>query len=285
MEQQPGGSASRRRTGHHHRHARHAVPRHGARDQHTAKVDRRFFFVDDRYIIAADTLQAAAGQTPTFSWLLHGNGGGTSGGTYATTAAGGEWVHGAARLDAAVATDAGPVSFSTRETNHEGPGRQLLTHTALTASSTATGPTTHGLVVAYPTRSGESAPTVETLPPSGDGAAIQITDAAGDRIVVATHHPDGTVTIRDTHLDGTPRVTYSDATTKAGNQRGVKVSTRATGPLGVRVSPTSADILSRPQPLGARRAPAVHSRARRRRVPAPCARPAASSCSRAATVQ
>ena len=42
----------------------------------TAKVDRRFFFVDDRYVVAADTLQAAAGQTPTFSWLLHGNGGG-----------------------------------------------------------------------------------------------------------------------------------------------------------------------------------------------------------------
>ena len=208
------------------------------------EVQRRFFFVDDRYVISADTLQAAAGGTPTYSWPLHGNGGGTSGGTFTPLPAGGEWTHGAARLDAAVATDAGPVSMSTRDSNHEGAGRVLLTHTTATASSTATGPTTHGLVVAYPSRSGDSAPTIETLPSSPAGASIRITDTAGDRIVVATHRADGNVTIRDTHLDGTVRVRYSDAATELRGANNVKVTSSGRGPLGVRVSGPAAALLA-----------------------------------------
>ena len=207
-------------------------------------VDRRFFFVDDRYVIAADTLQAAAGTTPSYSWPLHGNGGGTSGGTFTPKPTGGEWTHGAARLDAAVATDAGPVSMATRDSNHEGAGRVLLTHTTATASSTATGPTTHGLVVAYPSRAGETAPIVETLPASSAGARIRITDTAGDRIVVATHRPNGIVAIRDTHLDGTLRVGYSDATNQLRGRPGLDVSTPRSGPLGVRVKTRTADLLA-----------------------------------------
>jgi hypothetical protein len=126
-------------------------------------VSRRFFFVDDSYLVVADTLQSAPGTTPNFTWPLHGNGGGTSGGTFEATPSGGRWTNGAARLDAAVASDGGPVSFATREANHESTGRALLTHTALDASSTASGPSTHGLLVAYPSRSASDAPTVQTL--------------------------------------------------------------------------------------------------------------------------
>lgn len=207
-------------------------------------VDRRFFFVDDRYLVVADTLNTPADQTPTFTWPLHGNGGGTSGGTFAPTPSGGQWVRGAARLDAAVATDAGPVEWSTRETNHEGPGRVLLTHTTLDAASTATGPTLHGIEVAYPSRSGEVPPTIEALPNTGDGAGIRITDTAGDRIVVAVHHADGKVSIDDTHLDGSPRVAYSEGLAKLGGATTPRVSSRGAEVLGFRVAPAQADLLA-----------------------------------------
>ena len=208
------------------------------------KVARRFFFVDDRYLVVADTLSSAADQTPTFTWPLHGNGGGTSGGTFAPTPSGGQWVRGAARLDAAVATDAGPMAWSTRDTNHEGPGRVLLTHTTLDAASTATGPTTHALVVAYPSRSGEAAPTVEQLPAAGGGAGIRVTDPAGDRVVVAVHHSDGTVTIDDTHLDGTPRAAYSEGVATLGAATSPRISSRGAQSLGLRLGATQADLLA-----------------------------------------
>lgn len=206
-------------------------------------VDRRFFFVDDRYMIVADTLQTATNTTPTFTWPLHGNGGGTSGGEFTATASGGRWTNGGARLDAAVATDAGPVSWSTRETNHEGPGRELLTHTTLDATRVASGPTTHALVVAYPSRSGEPAPTVQTLLASSVGSLMRITDPTTDRDVAVLLRADGVVAIQDNRLNGAPRVSYSDTATKVGNRRG-KATVRYPGPLGLRVNPNRADLFS-----------------------------------------
>lgn len=207
------------------------------------KVDRRFFFVDDRYVIVADAVQAAAGTTPSFTWPLHGNGGGTSGGTFTPTTSGGRWTNGSARLDAAVATTAGPVSWSTRETNHEGPGRELLTHTTLDATRVAAGPATRGLVVAYPSRSGEEAPTVETLLASSVGTVMRITDPAGDRDVAVLLRADGVVAIQDNRLNGSTRVSYSDAATKVGNRTG-RATTRFEGALGLRVGPSTADVLA-----------------------------------------
>ncbi len=204
-------------------------------------VDRRFFFVDDSYLVVADALQSAPGTTPTYTWPLHGNGGGTSGGTFAPTAGGGRWTNGAGRLDAAVASDAGPVSFSTRDSNHEGPGRVLLTHTTLDASSTATGPSTHGLVVAYPSRSADAAPTVQTLFTTPLATAIRVLDPAADRAVVVLHASNGYVAIQDTKLDGTPRVLYSDTATGVGSAKG-RVSTQAAGPVGLRVGSGTADV-------------------------------------------
>jgi hypothetical protein len=204
-------------------------------------VARRFFFVDDSYLVVADALQSAPGTTPTYTWPLHGNGGGTSGGTFAPTASGGRWTNGAGRLDAAIATDAGPVAFTTRDSNHEGPGRVLLTHTALDASSTATGPSTHGLEVAYPSRSADAAPTVETLFATPLATAIRVLDPAADRAVVVLHGSNGYVAIQDTKLDGTPRFLYADTSTKVGASKG-RVTTQVAGPLALRVGTSSADV-------------------------------------------
>lgn len=206
-------------------------------------VARRFFFVDDRYLIVADTLYNESGTTPTFTWPLHGNGGGTSGGTFQPTPSGGRWTNGTARLDATVATDAGPVTWSARDTNHEGPGRQLLTHTTLDATSTATGPTTRGLVVAYPSRSSAAAPTVETLLSTPLATVVRILDPAEDRAVVVLHASNGYVAIQDTHLDGSARLLYSDATKRLGNRTG-RATTKLTGALGLRIGPTSADVFA-----------------------------------------
>ena len=46
-----------------------------------AHLTRRFEFVDDRYLLTFDSVSAPAGTRLT--WVTHGNGGGTSGGTYA----------------------------------------------------------------------------------------------------------------------------------------------------------------------------------------------------------
>jgi hypothetical protein len=121
----------------------------------------------------------------------------------------------------------------------------LLTHTTLDASTTATGPSTHGLLVAYPSRSADAAPTVETLFSNPNGSAIRLTDPAADRVVVVLH-ANGWVGIQETTLDGTPRVLYADAITRVGTDRG-QVSTELAGPLGLRVGAASADVFA-PRP-------------------------------------
>jgi hypothetical protein len=169
-----------------------------------ADFTRRFEFVDDRYLVTADTVTGTPGDTLT--WVTHGNGGGTSGGTFTATPTGGRWEHGAARVDTGLATSAGAPTPATRETNHESEGRVRLTHTALDASATATAAVTRSIAIAYPTRVGEPAPTIVSLPDSGDGRVrLRLTDTAGDRVVTVTHAATGEVTIRDRHLDGTAR--------------------------------------------------------------------------------
>ncbi|MCB0971979.1 MAG: heparinase II/III family protein, partial [Acidimicrobiales bacterium] len=70
-----------------------------------ATIARRFLFGDDRYLVVADAIDADPGIELT--WMVHGNGGGTSGGTFEATATGGRWTIGGGRLDAAIASTAG----------------------------------------------------------------------------------------------------------------------------------------------------------------------------------
>ena len=208
-----------------------------------ANFRRRLEFVDDRYLVTFDTVTAHAGDAIT--WVTHGNGGGTSGGNYNSGTVGGRWEHGAARVDTGLATSAGPTTLTTRITNHEGPGRVLLTHTALDTTATATDATTRSVGIAYPTRIGDTAPTIEQLADPGDGRVrLRVTDTAGDRVVTATQYRNGHVTIRDRHLDGTPRIIDRDAARTVGAASGLRATRTRTGPIGVRVGPDTVDVVA-----------------------------------------
>jgi hypothetical protein len=206
-----------------------------------ARLTRRFEFVDDRYLLTFDAATAAPGTTLT--WVTHGNGGGTSGGTYTGGTVGGRWQIGGARVDTGLATSAGAPSLATRDANHEGSGRVELTHTALDASVIATAGTTRSIGIAYPTRAGDAPPTITSIPDPGDGRVqLRLVDTAGDRIVVATQFADGRITIRDRHRNGTARFVAADANRNVTTSTGLDATRTTKGALGVRVGPDSVDL-------------------------------------------
>ena len=208
-----------------------------------AKFRRRFEFVDDRYLVTFDTVTATPGSALT--WVTHGNGGGTSGGTYTPGTVGGRWEHGAARVDTGLATSAGATTLSIRTTNHEGIGRTLLTHTTLDTTATAVDGVTRSVGIAYPTRIGEAPPTIETLPATTDGRVrVRLTDVAGDRVVIATHYADGHVGILDRHVDATLRIINRDSVRSVSAANGLRVSRARRGRLGVRVGTDSVDVVA-----------------------------------------
>jgi hypothetical protein len=206
-----------------------------------AHLTRRFEFVDDRYLVTFDAVTATPGTTLT--WVTHGNGGGTSGGTYTGGAIGGRWEHGAARVDTGLATSAGAPTLTTRIANHESSNRVELTHTALDASVTSTGTVTRTVGVAYPTRIGEPPPTITQDPDPGDGRTqLRLVDRAGNRILVATQYADGRVTIRDRHLDGQPRFIAADRNRNVTTSTGLDATRSTRGVIGVRTSPDAVDL-------------------------------------------
>lgn len=174
-----------------------------------ADLTRRFAFVDDRYLVTFDSVRADPGTALT--WVTHGNGGATSGGTFTQGASGGQWLHGAARVDTVLATSAGAPSLATRESIHETAARTQLTHTTLDATVTATGTETRAIGIAYPTREGEIPPALGTLPDPGDGRVRALVfDPSGDRIVLVTLFADGRTSIREWYFDGRPRAIVRD---------------------------------------------------------------------------
>ncbi len=208
-----------------------------------AQVRRRFEFVDDRYLVTFDRVRASAGQQLT--WVTHGNGGGTSGGSFTAATTGGRWEHGAARVDTALVTSAGAPTLTTRTTNHEAPGRVLLTHTALDESVTAPGTAVRTIGIAYPTRSGDAPPTIETLPDPGDGRLrLRLTDTTGDRVVTVTHYRSGHVAIRDRHLDGTPRLLGHDSAAGIVAGRGLTATRATRGLLALGGLPERAELVA-----------------------------------------
>ncbi len=207
-----------------------------------AKFQRRFEFVDNRYLVTFDAVTATPGDQLT--WVTHGNGGGTSGGTFTPTATGGRWEHGTARVDTGLATSGGPLALTTRTTNHEGASRVLTTHTALDATAAATAPATRSVAIAYPTRIGDAAPLIESVPLTDGRVRLRLTDTVGDRVVVATQDASGHITIRDRHLDGTPRSVDRDSTRTVSAPGGLTVRRTKRGRLGVTVSASAVDLVA-----------------------------------------
>ena len=203
-----------------------------------ATVARRFVLLstpgaDDGYLVVADRVDAPAGTDLT--WMLHGNGGGTSGGTYQRREAGGTWTHGGARLTSAIGSPSGAVALAEQEGVHELAPSGRATHTALAATIEAAprpGRTAgaDAVQLLYPTRSADGAPTVTTRS-DATGTTIELEDVAGDRSVRVVLAPDGRLQVEERHLDGRLRTAWAE---------GVDELAPAGGPAVVLGDPTDA---------------------------------------------
>ncbi|MDQ6698546.1 MAG: heparinase II/III family protein, partial [Actinomycetota bacterium] len=240
--------------------------RYGQPAARSASVARRFLFVDNTYLFVADTVAGASAPPSTYTWLLHGNGGGTSGGTYAGTPTGGRWTQGGASLTAGIAFDTGPPVLGTTTGTHEIGGRDAngdiaaATHTVLTMQ--ATGSTVHSAMLVYPAHASEPPPEVSQS--SKDGVAeLHLTDRAADRQVVAVHRTsdgllwlpaqrggrptavtDGTSALFDAHLDGALRSAWADGASLL-QYAGTSLSTHGRGDLGLHLQTGRASVLAK----------------------------------------
>lgn len=138
------------------------------------ELRRRAVFLDRRFLLIHDFIRtdpAEAGDHQ-YTFQLHGNGGGTSGGTFDLLAEGGLWTRPGARLRAAITSDRPAVAYTTRETAHDASWGTELTHTVLDAQVTApAGETVEFLALLAPERAvtnGYEAVAVQTAD-LGDG--------------------------------------------------------------------------------------------------------------------
>ena len=178
---------------------------YGSTGGQPALVRRRFLFVDDRYLISADSVSSPVART--YTWPVNGNGGGSdgvmaalpakspvvappegasaiaatpyaaSGGSFTQTAAGGEWTRPAARVTTGMAFDAGTPTATTADRFYEQQRSSLGQYTALLTSITGTD--VGALGIAYPTPTTQAAPVVNRVTVDG-AAALTVTDAGGD---------------------------------------------------------------------------------------------------------
>jgi len=152
-----------------------------------AHVERRTLLLPGGVLVVADAV--AAPEADELTWMLHGNGGGTSGGAYEATPTGGRWTIGGARLDAAVSVSTGAPTLSTVEATHEVPYTQERTHTALSATAPAAAPSTEpsaavgAVQVLVPTAADAAAPTL-SRPAIVDHAAVEVASPDGGTIGV-----------------------------------------------------------------------------------------------------
>lgn len=222
--------------------------RYGQPAAESALIARRALFLDDRYLLFADAV--AAPRPRTYTWLLHGNGGGDSGGTFTATPSGGRWQRPRAGLETGIAFDVGAATFDTVEAVHEEPSGARRTHAALHAS--ATGSAVRGLQLVYPwpTGDGVAPPQVESFPVAG-GAGLRLRDDAGDRRLAAVWrgaagapidvapadggralHGDGVLVVADATASGDLRVAWAEAARSIEYPGGVRLACDDRGNLG-----------------------------------------------------
>ena len=106
------------------------------------EIRRRVTFLASRFLVVQDrALTAYNGpglslQRKAYTFQIHGNGGGTSGGEFSATEHGGLWIRPGARVRAAVSSSA-PLVLGTRLGIHDPGDRKVHTHTVLDATATA----------------------------------------------------------------------------------------------------------------------------------------------------
>lgn len=233
--------------------------RYGQPRTRAAEVERRFLFADDHYLVIADDVIGRGPPARNYTWLLHGNGGETSGGTFERTELGGRWTQGAARLDSAIAFERPPV-VEVVTGIHENPGGLQATHSVLRAS--VEGETLRALQLVYPTRAQSAPAVIERLRISGL-LALTLTDVDQDRRLLAVRSApddgtdihvkgwdgpvvdtDGDLIVVDAHLDGSLRLAWAEDATRLRYGDGIEIITASRGNLGLRVEPTRAEVVA-----------------------------------------
>ena len=143
-------------------------------------IRRRVMFPGGEYFVVADEVRGDASHL--YEWRLHGNGGGTSGGTYARTARTGgtsRWTREQAELIAFLQVREGRT-FAEVDTIHSFDYLQELTHTVLQVQQS--GDDVEFLAVLFPRRLDQPEPTLAAVVASG-AEAVQV--ELGDRKDVA----------------------------------------------------------------------------------------------------
>ncbi len=224
-----------------------------------ARVTRRFLFPDHRYLVIADFVRSK--RSRLFTWLLHGNGGPGSDGTFLATPNGATWTIRGARLDGAIAIAGATPIFSTSSELHEIYDRGERSHTALHAS--ANGENLRSVMIALPTHSADAAPEVATVAVAG-GAGLAFRDVAGDRVALAVHRTpgqgelaldvsalglleaksDGSLWNFDAHLDGTLRSAFADDAHFLRYDGTTLIESASYGSLGIHPEATRAEIVA-----------------------------------------
>lgn len=208
-----------------------------ATEYRDTEVQRRFLLVDDAYLVVGDDVRGPGG---SLSWMLHGNGGGTSGGTFAPTAAGGRWTVGGARLDGALGVADATPTLDTVLSIHEMDGKVEATHEAL--RGTIAGGSALAVQVAYPTPVGQAPPSVVAVDEPGV-AGLDVEDPAGDRRVAIRRSGDG-LSVVDRHLDGSLRLAMGDGATSIADGDELLVHVATPGTLGVRLADGAAHVVA-----------------------------------------
>lgn len=239
--------------------AARVTTRYGQPAADSALIQRRALFLGDRYLLFADAVTAPV--VRTYTWLLHGNGGGDSGGSFTATAHGGRWQQPRASLDTGIAFDVGPAALDTVEGVHEEAGGARRTHTALRAS--ARGEAVRALQFVYPSPmvGDPIAPVIEPFAVAG-GAGLSLYDAAGgSRIAAAWRtagdelailppgidralHSDGGLAVIEADSEARLRLAWAEGARQLAYEGGPRVDCEARGNLGLGVVAGGLEVIA-----------------------------------------
>ena len=153
-------------------------------------IRRRVMFVGRRYFVVSD--QVRDGSSHRYEWRLHGNGGGTSGGTYRRNGSLARWTRSQAELLAFMPASEGRT-FTESEAIHSFAYREEPTHTLLRVQET--GADVDFLAVLFPRALSDAEPVIAAAAATG-GEAVSVeksgttdyawSSAGGQTVSVAT---------------------------------------------------------------------------------------------------
>ena len=142
-------------------------------------IQRRVLFAGKQYFAVADMLSSE--EENLYEWRLHGNGGGTSGGSYRRQGALARWTRDRGEL-LAYQAEAAERKFSERDTVHSFAYAQELTHTFFRVETSAK--TADFLTILFPRGFNEPEPLLQTLVSSGGQAVEVATELWRDQVWV-----------------------------------------------------------------------------------------------------